>query len=59
MNVANAGRWMVCPMHRATNQKVIGSIPVPYDIVSLGKALHLTSLGEMSLYLLDKCLLND
>ena len=35
---------------RATNQKVAGSIPA--DLVSLGKALHPTCLGGMSLYLL-------
>ena len=37
----------------ALNQKVAGSIPaVQYDVVSLGKALHPTCLGGMSLYLL-------
>ena len=39
--------------NRAINQKVAGSIPsVQYDVVSLGKALHPTCLGGISLYLL-------
>ena len=39
--------------NRASNQKVAGSIPaVQNDVVSLGKALHPTWLGGMSLYLL-------
>ena len=33
-----------------TNQKVAGLIPVPNDVVSLGKALYPTWLGGMSLY---------
>ena len=37
----------------ASNQKVAGSIPGQVNyIVSLGKALHPTCLGGMSLYLL-------
>ena len=38
---------------QAINQKFAGSIPGhANDVVSLGKALHPTCLGEMSLYLL-------
>ena len=38
---------------RTINQKVVGSIPaVQNDDVSLGKALHPTCSGGMSLYLL-------
>ena len=39
--------------NRASNQKVASLIPaVSNDVVSLGKALHRTCLGGMSLYLL-------
>ena len=34
-----------CAICRAVNQKVVGSIPVS-DVVSLGKALQPTCLGE-------------
>ena len=39
--------------NRSSNQKVAGSIQaVPNNVVSLGKALHPTCFGGMSLYLL-------
>ena len=43
--------------NRAINQNVAGSIlAVPNDVVSLGKALHTTCLGDMSLYLMKVAL---